>query len=337
MYVRNGATSDWRQWRRFDALRLKQRGWPQCAIAEALDVSEPSISQWMAQARSGGPEALLSHPRSGHPAALSAAQRAMIPEYLWHGPEAYGFKGKIWTCKRVVKVIQEELGVTYDKGHVSRLLRRLGWTPQSPIRRASQRDEAAITCWRRTIWPRLLHEAKMQKRRLVFADESGFYLLPSVIRTYAPQAATPVLRSRLTRDHLSVMAGMTPQGHVYTLTRQRSLNGMHSVEFLSHLLRVAAARVLVIWDGSPIHRRAEVRRFVLQNQKAIRIEFLPPYAPDLNPWDEGGWHHLKSVEMGNLICRDVEQLHQEFHLAVARLRKKPHLVRSFFAQAGLAL
>jgi hypothetical protein len=69
----------------------------------------------------------------------------------------------------------------------------------------------------------------------------------------------------------------------------------------------------------------------------VRLEFLPGYAPDLNPWDEGGWQHLKHVEMRNLVCWDLEELHQQFHLAVARLRQKPHLVQSFFAQAGLTL
>ena len=69
----------------------------------------------------------------------------------------------------------------------------------------------------------------------------------------------------------------------------------------------------------------------------VWVEALPGYAPDLNPWDEGGWNHLKHVEMRNLACRDLEELHQEFHLAVGRLRQKPQLVRSFFAQAGLKI
>ena len=68
----------------------------------------------------------------------------------------------------------------------------------------------------------------------------------------------------------------------------------------------------------------------------IWLEALPPYAPDLNPWDEGGWHHLKDVEMGNVVCHDLEELHEQFHLAVARLRR-PHLLQSFFARAGLAI
>src|SRR5947209_4539563 len=97
---------------------------------------------------------------------------------------------------------------------------------------------------------------------LVFVDESGFYLLPGLVRTYAPQGLTPVLREKVTRDHLSVMGGMTPAGKVYTLVRQESLNGLHSIEFLLQLLRVAGKRLLVIWDGSPIHRRGEVKEFV---------------------------------------------------------------------------
>lgn len=146
----------------------------------------------------------------------------MIPEFLWHGPEAYGFRGSRWTCGRVAKVIEEEFGVAYDKGHVSRLLKQLQWTPQMPIRRASQRDEAAIQRWRTETWPRLLAEARQQRRTLVSVDEAGFYLLPSVVRTYAPRAHTPVLRAKLTRDHLSVMAGMTPEGKVYTRWPARS-------------------------------------------------------------------------------------------------------------------
>jgi hypothetical protein len=74
---------------------------------------------------------------------------------------------------------------------------------------------------------------------------------------------------------------------------------------------------------------------VSETRGKVRLEALPGYAPDLNPWDEGGWHHLKDVEMRNLTCRDLEELLQEFHLAVGRLRQKPELVRSFFAQAGL--
>jgi transposase len=332
MSARDG---DFREWRRLQALHLRQHGWHRCDVAEAFDVTERSVQSWTAIARHRGPQGLWSAPIPGRPPSLSLQQRQLIPELLWHGAEAYGFRGSVWTCGRIAKVIEEEFGVAYDKGHVSRLLRQLRWTPQMPIQRASQRDEQAIAQWRQQAWPRLLAEAKRERRTLVFVDEAGFYPLPSVVRTYAPCAHTPVLRAKLTRDHLSVMGGMTPVGRIYTLVRQESLNGSHTVEFLVHLMRVASQRLLVIWDGSPVHRRARVQQFVSEADGKVRLEALPGYAPDLNPWDEGGWNHLKNVEMRNLVCRDLEELHEEFHLAINRLRQKVWLAQSFFKQAGL--
>lgn len=319
------------------ALSLMREGWPQRAISAALGVSEAAVSQWLAAARGGGPDALRSRPAPGREPRLTADQKRLIPEFLWHGPEAYGFRGQVWTCGRVALVIQEELGVRYHKSHVGRLLKELRWTPQIPIRRAIQRDEQAIARWRVEVWPELRRRALRDRRVLVFEDESGFYLLPGLVRTYAPEGRTPVIREKQTRDHLSVMGGMTPDGKVYTLARQESLNGLHVIEFLAHLRRVAGKRLLVIWDGSPIHRRAAVKEFVAGTRGQVRVEALPGYAPDLNPWDEGGWNHLKHVEMRNLVCRDLEELHEQFHLAVHRLRQKPHLARSFFAQAALPL
>ena len=318
-------------------MHLKQQGWYQRDIAEALGVRAETVSRWLARARDGGPAALLARPGPGRPPKLAEAQKRLIPEFLWHGPEAYGFRGQVWTRARIAKVIEEEFGIAYHKGHVGRLLQELRWTPQVPIKRAIQRDEEAIGRWRVETWPELLSRAKRERRVLVFEDESGFYLLPGLVRTYAPEAHTPVIREAQTRDHLSVMGGMTPAGKVYTLVRQEPLNGMHTIEFLEHLLRVAGERLLVIWDGSPIHRRAAVAEFVAGTRGQVRVEALPGYAPDLNPWDEGGWHQLKNVQLANVVCRDLEELHEQFHLAVGRLRQKPHLVRSFFAQAGLSL
>jgi len=337
MEVLGFVTDDLREWRRLQAVALKRQGWVQRDIAEALGAAEVSVSRWLARARRSGPSALLARPAPGPPPKLSAEQRARIPEFLWHGPEAYGFRGRVWTRARIARVIQEEFGVRYHPGHVGRLLAELGWTPQVPVRRASQRDESAIEWWREVTWPELRRQARRERRVLVFVDEAGFYLLPGVVRTYAPEGQTPVLRAKLTRDHLSAMGGLTPAGKVYTLVRQEPLTGLDTVEFLAHLRRVAGDRLLVVWDGSPIHRRAAVTEFVEASRGRVRVEALPAYAPDLNPWDEGGWHRLKNVELRNQPCRDLEELHEEFHLAVARLRRKPQLVRSFLAQAGLKL
>jgi transposase len=318
------------------ALELYRQGWLQRDIAAALGATESAVSQWLASARHGGPEALVSHiNRRGVAPKLTPEPLRMIPDFLWHGAEAYGFRGDVWTCDRVAGVIREEFGVTYSKSQVSRLLKRLGWTPQVPITRAIQRDEEAITRWRLESWPALKEKARREHRRLVFVDESGFYLLPGVVKTYGPRGRTPVIDEWQTRDHLSVMGGVTPEGKVYTLVRPQSLNGLHTIAFLVHLGRLAGDQLLIIWDGSPIHRRAEVSAFVAEARGKIHVEALPSYAPDLNPV-EWMWRHLKEVELANVSCLDLDQLHQELHLALGRLRQKRGLVQSFFAGAELA-
>jgi transposase len=185
--------ADTREWRRMQAWRLKQLGWKQRDIAVALGASEGAVSQWVAAARRSGPEALLSRPSPGHPAKLTPAQLRRIPDFLWHGAEAYGFRGEVWTCARVAKVLEEEFSVRYHKDHVGRLLKALGWTPQVPITRAIQRDEDAIERWRAAVWPELKWRAKRERRTLVLVDESGCYLLSGVAKTYGPEGLTPVL------------------------------------------------------------------------------------------------------------------------------------------------
>ena len=332
------APHDWKEWRRFRAWELKQQGWSQHNIAIALGISNGAVSQWVHMAEDGGTEALRTHTSPGHPAKLTLTQRDQIPDFLWHGAEAYGFRGDVWTCPRVAQVIEWEFGICYHRDHVSRMLKDLGWTPQIPITRAVQRDEAVIANWRVEVWPELRRQASRERRTLVCVDESGFYLLPGLVRTYGPKGQTPVIDKKLTRDHLSVMAGVTPAGKLYTLVRQKSLKSPESVVFLKHLLVQTGQKLLVIWDGSPIHRWGAVQEFMAEGgAKRIHLEAMPGYAPDLSPLDQGFWQHLKHVEMRNLSCMDMEELHLEFHLAIGRLRQKPDLIRSFFAAAGLPI
>lgn len=319
------------------AFDLSQQGWDQREIATALDVSKGAVSRWLAAARQGGVAALRSHPILGRFPKLTWEQRCLIPDFLWHGAEAYGFRGDVWTCPRVGKVIKEEFDVSYSRSQVSRLLKEFGWTPQVPVTLAIQRDETAIERWRVEVWPKLKKQARREHRTLVFTDESGFYLLPGVVKTYAPEGLTPVLYEWQTHDHLSVMGAVTPKGRIYSLVRQKSFNGLHTIEFLDHLLRVTGERLLVVWDGSPIHRRQEVKEYLAGPAAGrIRIEPLPAYAPDLNPV-EWLWKHLKKVELRNVVCLDLEELHGELHLALGRVRQKPRLVPSFFAGAILEL
>jgi transposase len=325
------------EWRARKATWLSEQWLKQGDIASVLDVTQPTVSRWLSA--DPGDRSAKNH-RALHPGRrprLTAEQIRLLPDFLWHGAEAYGFRGELWTCRRVGEVLAEEFGVSYSRSQVSRLLKKRGWTPQVPLLRAIQRDEPAIERWRIEVWPEVKKRANKERRRLVFIDESGFYLLPQLVKTSAPKGHRPVQSEWQTRDHLSVMGALTPQGDIYTLVRQEALTGFETVAFLRHLQVVHGERLLVVWDNSPIHRRRMVKEFLATGAaRAIHLEPLPPYAPDLNPI-EWLWGHCKGVEMRNLACLDLEQLHMEFHLALGRIRQKPRLTLAFFAGAGLPM
>lgn len=174
-------------------------------------------------------------------------------------------------------------------------------------------------------------------RTIMFVDQSGFYLLPAVVRTYAPVGQTPVLREELSRDHLSAMSGITLEGKLLMMEQERTFKGPDVVRFLKYALRQIPGKLLIIWDGSPIHRSRVVKEFLKGDAASrLKLEQLPGYAPELNP-DEGVWKHLKYVELKNVCCRSLSELRSELRKAKERLRHKRHVILGSIRQPGFVV
>lgn len=181
---------------------------------------------------------------------------------------------------------------------------------------------------------RVAKKADEEGYTIVFVDESGFYLLPMVVRTYAPIGQTPILDHVLSYDHLSVISAITPDGKLYTMMQECSFKSPDIIRFLKHLMRMIPGKLLIIWDGATIHRSQLIKTFLADGAtERIYLERLPGYAPELNP-DEGVWNYLKRVELKNVVCRDLAHLRCELRKAIARLRHKTSVIRGCFAQTG---
>ena len=125
-------------------------------------------------------------------------------------------------------------------------------------------------------------------------------------------------------------------GRRSTMVRAEALDSLDRVVFLKHLLAHVSDTLLVVWDGSPLHR-GRVRTYLADGgAHQIYVEQLPAYAPDLHP-AEGVWHQLKNVEMRHLCCRNLAHLRREPDLAIRRRRRTPHLIPACCAEAGLSL
>ena len=176
-------------------------------------------------------------------------------------------------------------------------------------------------------------KARAEGRTVVWVDESGFYLLPAAVRTYAPRGKTPVLRVPLTRDHLSVIGGLTPDGRLFLHVQEQAFRGPGVVRFLRHLPRHVPGKLLVVWDRSQIHRAQVVKDFLAAGAAArLQLAHLPAYAPERNP-AEGVWGLLKRAELRNVCCPALWDLRVELRLAAARLRHKRPALRGCVAHA----
>ena len=141
--------------RRLKAAQLFDEGKGPSEVARVLKVRRQSAHVWQQQWRKGGAKALHSKGAAGPKRKVTAGQQAALATALVEGPEKHGHATAVWTLPRVAKLIEQQTGQRYHPGHVWRVLRGLGFSCQQPTRRAIERDEAAITQWKRVGWPGL--------------------------------------------------------------------------------------------------------------------------------------------------------------------------------------
>jgi transposase len=156
-----------------------------------------------------------------------------------------------------------------------------------------------------------------------------------VVRTYAPVGQTPILREWWTREHLSAISAISPEGQLYFHSQDHAINSDDVVAFLEHLLREVPRQMVIIWDGAPIHRSHCLKAFLAHEAAhRLHVERLPAYAPDLNP-GEGLWQQLTGVELRHVCCLDIPHLRGELRETVKRVRRKPRILKGCFQGAGL--
>jgi len=141
--------------RRRKAVKLVAKGHSHTEVARMVGATQTSVSRWWRTYQEGGEDALRSIRHPGRKPKMSAKERERLKRLLLRGAPAHGFRGELWTCGRVAKVIERHFGVEMHETTVLRLLRRLGWSPQKPRRFARERDEAAVEAWKRETWPHI--------------------------------------------------------------------------------------------------------------------------------------------------------------------------------------
>jgi transposase len=289
--------------------------------------------RWKSAWERGGRRSLSSRGRPGFASSLEAQHRRRLATLLLDGAEAFGYRNALWTLPRIRQLVLSEFGVRLGETQIWNILRQMNWTPQRPVCRARQRDEAGIRRWKRVEWPRIKERARRERRTLVFIDETGLSEKPHRARTWAPKGQTPVLEFNFNWKQLSAQAALS-QLRFYIRFHQGAIRSPQVVAFLKHLRRQVRGNILVVWDLLPAHRSKMVADFIAAAGGRIAVEWLPPYAPELNPV-EYLWAHWKSHELANLCPKDLWDLSDQAKRALRRMRGKPRLITACWVQAEL--
>ena len=288
-------------------------GWTQRQVASFLGVSDRAVRLWVAAHRAGGDAGLAAKPHPGRKPFLTPAQERQVLGWLADKPSAHGFRTDLWTARRVAALIRLRLNVRFHPHSLREWLTRRGFSPQIPAKRARERKPDEIARWVAEDWPRIQATAAATHAHVVLIDETGCFLNPLLRRTWAKRGRTPVLASwGRHRDKVRVIGAVSVSpaarrlGLYFATDPDGFFTAAKVVGFLRDLLRHLRGRVLVVWDRGSNHKGPAVRHLLGRN-KRLTLEYLPGYAPDLNPV-EAVWSGLKYGKLANLIPEDVHAL-----------------------------
>jgi transposase len=328
--------------RRRRAVALVDQGESPTTVARILGVSTSSLHRWRRLARQ--PHGLDARPVPGPTPGLSDYHLRRLERLLLQGAKKHGWPNELWTADRVARLIRERFGVSYHPEHVRKVLkRRLGWTSQKPKRKARERDDKEVERWLADELPRILREAWRRQAHVVFLDESGFQLTPTVRRTLAPRGRTPVFDAWDRRDRISAISCITlspvagrPGLYFQLLPANETAHAVDVVAFLHDLRRQLRGPFTVVWDRHGIHSKARVVQAFLAGHPEVVAEDLPGYAPELNP-DEAVWGWTKYGRLSNLAAWDTEELWGHVMDALIDLKFRPKLLQAFIRKAGMPM
>lgn len=306
------------------------------AVMQSYGLCRTTVYKWQRKLAERGGDVLLSAKPSGRPPRLTPKQKAQVFRWLnGKDPRQYGFDFGLWTRQLVAALVQERFRVTLGVTAVGRLLADLGITPQKPLRRAYERDPAAVAQWEQETYPRLRRRAKQRGATIFFLDEAGVRSDTPLGRTWAPRGQTPIVPTSGQRQAVNAISAVSPLGAFWYKVFTGRLNATTFRTFLRAFLRGRRQPVFLVVDGHPAHRAHLIAEFVQAQRGRLELHFLPGYAPDLNP-DEFVWNHLRRHGVTKTPLRRNESLRARVDADLAAIKADRPLVRSFFAAPSVA-
>jgi len=317
------------------AVKRVLEGERHAAVAATLQVNAGTVAKWMMTYRRAGEAGLAARKAPGPKSKLSQRQQDRLRRIIIEkDPRQLQFPYALWTLPIVAELITRLFGVVLHETTVSRMLRRMGLTPQRPTRRAFQRDEEECRRWAKEEFPAIVRQMKRRQSALLFGDETGVHEDGPIDRTWGLRGQRPVVNVTGQRRRVNVISAISPRGRLWFRCFKGNLNAQRFITFLKDLLRDVRGMVDLILDRHPAHVAAATRRFIEEHRSRLRVHFLPGYAPNMNP-DEHVWAHLKSMFRKEPIISG-ERIDDAVEASMEQIQSDRSLVRRFFNHPEVA-
>ena len=318
---------------RDQVVRLRKQGKANKDVAEFLGMTpQHSSTIWQKYVRGGKKEIALGTRgrRHGEKRRLTEERERHIQKLIVDKtPDQLKFPFALWTRDAVRHVIRRQYGIDMPIRTVGEYLKRWGFTPQKPIKRAKEQNPAAVEQWLKNEYPKIARTAKKERAEIYWGDETGVQNEANRVRGYGPKGMTPVLRVTSKRAHIAMASAITNEGKVRFMVYNEAMTQEKLITFMSRLIRDSGRKVYLILDNLKVHHGKKVTEWLEAYKKKIAVFYLPSYSPELNP-DEYLNGDLKTrVHCGTYAGTEADLRHKTQSF-MRMLVRRPHRVKSYF-------
>lgn len=323
-----------------EALRIRvieaiRGGMKPAVAARTFGVSRTAVFYWRRTVALGNVRSLRARKRGRPPEPrLPAHQAATIVKMISdRTPDQLKLPFALWTREAVRDLIAQRSGLRISVRTAGRYLKRWGFTPQKPLRRAYERDPAAVKRWKEEEYPAIAQQAKDEKAEIHWGDQMGARSDHQAGRSYGRRGITPVIPGTGQRFGCNMMSSLTNLGVLCFMLFSRRFTAEVFIQFCQRLLRQRRRKIFLIVDRHPVHRSAAARQWLDANRHRIRLFFLPGYSPDLNP-DEYLNNDVKTNAVGRQRPATQAELIANVEAYLRGTQRRRNIVKSYFqAQA----
>lgn len=322
--------------RRVQVIRLRESGLTYEAIAEQVGLSRTGVFDICKRHKHGGEPALYDAPsgrRLGQGRALQGWHEWFVRKLIEDKtPDQLDLPQALWSRAAVGELIEQELGIHLSVRGVGGYLKRWGFTPQKPLRKAYEQSPEAVHKWLEQDYPAIAARARREGAEIHWGDESGLRSDDVRGRGYAPAGHTPQVRVNHRRHALSYISTVTNEGRMRWMIFDGALDAKLLIDFMERLVRDVDRKIYLILDNLRVHHARPVKAWLAEHREAIDVHYLPSYSPELNP------NELLNAEVKRVVTRQApartkQQLLQAASRHLRSVQRRPERIRRFFRHA----